>query len=453
MGCSSVKENTNGSETVTSSTTDADYAYDSAASIATGDSKSGMDTAETPTGSIVAREPSVSEKTLPSSGESGSTTSDKNETQYAAKQLTSKAIYDIDNYAEWLALFQSNQTDKTGEFGQYESDWTNLTSSSLSSLSRLKVHMTFQTAAWRDVIVSISDDTQTQTPYYQATTDSFGNAYLYLPKNVEYPLTLKCLYPNYSYSMNLESMPENNLINIEGYEENSTVIINQVNLIDLCFVIDTTGSMSDELNYLKAEVTNVIEQVTNADDNTTVRLALLFYRDKGDTYITTKTDFSTDIASQVERLSKQFATGGGDFPEAVDQALDEAVNELSWSATASTKLLIHVLDAPPHSEKAKMERYNKAIIDAANKGIRIIPVASSGIDKWTEYLLRSEAQYTGGVYSCLTNESGIGGSHIDPSTSTPITTEYLNEMLVRLIKEYHSGQKIAPIAYNTQTAD
>ena len=151
---------------------------------------------------------------------------------------------------------------------------------------------------------------------------------------------------------------------------------------------------------------NVIESI-NIDQNNG-RLGLLFYRDEGDVYVTKLSDFTTDIAYQVDFISNQSANGGGDYPEAVDQALDEAINKASWSNenTESTKILIHVLDAPPHYTKTNLQLFSKSIITAAEKGIRIIPVASSGIDKWTEFLLRTEALMTGGTYTYITNDSG-----------------------------------------------
>ena len=218
-------------------------------------------------------------------------------------------------------------------------------------------------------------------------------------------------------------------------------------VIQLMFVIDTTGSMGDEIRYLKSEIKNVIENV-NIDQNN-VRLGLLFYRDEGDSYVTKLSDFTTDIAYQIDFISNQSANGGGDYPEAVDQALNEAINKASWSSngTESTKILIHVLDAPPHYTKTNLQLFSKSIISAAEKGIRIIPVASSGINKWTEFLLRTEALMTGGTYTYITNDSGIGGGHIDATVPEKVV-EYLNAMLIRLINEYHTGVIKEPIPYN-----
>ena len=96
-----------------------------------------------------------------------------------------------------------------------------------------------------------------------------------------------------------------------------------------------------------------------------------------------------------------------------------------------------VLDAPPHNTSSIRESLASSITDAINKGIRIIPVASSGVDKSTEFLLRTFAMTTGGTYTFLTDHSGIGGSHIEPTIGS-YDVENLNDLLVRIINEYLS---------------
>ena len=215
-------------------------------------------------------------------------------------------------------------------------------------------------------------------------------------------------------------------------------------VLDLMFVIDTTGSMGDEIRYLKSEISDVIGKISNNNPNYKINLALLFYRDIGDEYVTRYFDFSTNISEQQANLARQFAAGGGDFPEASDRALEEAVSK-KWSGN-STRLIFHVCDAPPHDDQGSQTRYVKAIKTAAEKGIRIIPVASSGIDLATEYLLRQEALLTGGTYIFLTDDSGIGESHLVPTVGE-YTVEYLNAALVRIVNEYLTGMETEPVSY------
>ena len=97
-----------------------------------------------------------------------------------------------------------------------------------------------------------------------------------------------------------------------------------------------------------------------------------------------------------------------------------------------------ILDAPPHSEAEiaginnDMTSYVKSM---SEKGIRFIPLASSGVNTETEFLLRSWAVMTGGTYTFLTDHSGIGNSHLEP-TIGDYEVEKLNDLMVRIIKEY-----------------
>ncbi len=72
-------------------------------------------------------------------------------------------------------------------------------------------------------------------------------------------------------------------------------------------------------------------------------------------------------------------------------------------------------------------------------GVRIIPVASSGVNKDTEYLLRTLAVTTGGSYVFLTDDSGIGNEHIKPDTGA-YDVKLLNELLVEVILRYTQQQ-------------
>ncbi|MBQ1847419.1 MAG: VWA domain-containing protein, partial [Clostridia bacterium] len=187
----------------------------------------------------------------------------------------------------------------------------------------------------------------------------------------------------------------------------------KVTALDLMLMIDTTGSMGDELEYIKAELYDVVERVAKAGESISIRVSVNFYRDEGDDYTVKFFDFREDINECIEQLKEQSAYGGGDYPEAVHTALDNAVSGHDWREEA-VKLCFIVLDAPPHSE-SEIQEVNvellKTVKTAAEQGIRIIPVASSGVDGETEFLLRSWALMTGGTYIFITNDSGIGGGH------------------------------------------
>ena len=78
---------------------------------------------------------------------------------------------------------------------------------------------------------------------------------------------------------------------------------------------------------------------------------------------------------------------------------------------------------------------------ASEKGIKIIPVVASGIDKETEFLMRFIACATNGTYVFLTDDSGIGESHLEPTVGK-YEVEMLNDLIIRLILKYSGNVEI-----------
>ena len=204
---------------------------------------------------------------------------------------------------------------------------------------------------------------------------------------------------------------------------------------DIMFVVDATGSMNDEIQYLKSELNNIILEIKKQNTGLELNLGSVFYRDIGDEYITRKSDFSTDINSTINFIKQQNAAGGGDQPEAVHSALDIAINSMKWSDSAVARLLFLVLDAPPHYTPVVIDSVQLLIAEAAAKGIRIIPITGSGIEKKAEYLMRAFALATNGSYVFLTDHSKVGYSHIKPTTDE-YDVELLKDVLLRLLHEY-----------------
>ncbi len=207
------------------------------------------------------------------------------------------------------------------------------------------------------------------------------------------------------------------------------------NNIEIAFVVDATGSMGDEIEFLKSELLDVITRVKSNNPSATVSTSSVFYRDKMDEYVTKISNFTTDINSTINFIKAQSANGGDDFPEAVHSGLDKAVNELQWSAKAKARILFLILDAPPHHDLQVIQSIQTSIQKASEKGIKIIPITASGIDKETEFLMRFLSISTNGTYVFITNHSGVGGDHIEASVGE-YEVEYLNNLMVRLINEY-----------------
>ncbi len=203
---------------------------------------------------------------------------------------------------------------------------------------------------------------------------------------------------------------------------------------DVAFIVDATGSMSDEIKFLKSDLSYIIDHASS-ESKVALRTAALFYRDEGDAYLTRANDFTWDAPDTQEFVSRQDADGGGDYAEAVHSALEAALEDLSWNESARSRIAFLILDAPAHHNSNIIESLQRSIRLYAMEGIKLIPVAASGIDKDTEFMLRFFDLATGGTYVFLTDDSGIGNSHIKASVGDH-KVESLTDLMVRLIKKY-----------------
>ena len=378
-------------------------------------------------------------KTTPPDGgvDSGELPDDGNQNKYVPGQITSCALFDKDYFDFWKSLITQNQeNNQSGLFFKYYS------SASFKTLKHLKI--TLNDKAYGSIQLINKVDEQKPVVVSSAVTDRNGVANLFYDSDANY------VRVNYTKDGNATSQE----FEYHGEEELNLSLdnpqANVSNKIDVLFVVDTTGSMGDEIRYLKAEIENVIEQVQLDNEQAIIRLGLIFYRDTCDaqeTYLMRTFDFTTDIEAQKRNLMQQGASGGGDYEEAVATALEEAVN-MEWSDQYATKLIVHVADAPSH--KSDYGKWNNAVQTAASKGIRIITVASSGVNHLCEYLFRSQSLITDGCYVYITNDSGIGNSHLEATVQERPVVEFLNKALIRLINGYHTGEFAEPVYYGGQ---
>jgi len=210
--------------------------------------------------------------------------------------------------------------------------------------------------------------------------------------------------------------------------------------LDLALVIDTTGSMGDELEYLKAEIDEIAATAKNMFPNVDQRFALIVYRDEGDQYVTRSYDFTESLSEFRSMLATQRAAGGGDYPEAVHVALEQA-GQLNWRDRETARMLFLVADAPPHDRFAN--RSLDAVQNLRRQGVRVFPVASSGTRLKAEFVLRAASFLTMGQYLFLTDHSGVGNPHAKPHVPE-YTVEHLNRLMVRMIAQQLAGRRLVP---------
>ncbi len=332
--------------------------------------------------------------------------------------ITAGEWSDLDNWSFWLNLGQK------ADFKGMPSYW------SFYNNNRISVLVTNDIGA--PIVNAPVALKRNGTDIYKTTTDNKGKAELWIG------LTQKTTTTD---TAGLTIEIDNGLVTYTGvrmYADGINRITamqkSYINRAEIALVVDATGSMGDEMSYLKTELNNVISRVKSANPNATIATSALFYRDQGDEYLTRSSGFTENINVTMDFINRQAAGGGGDFPEAVHTALDEAVTRLQWSNSSRSRILFLLLDAPPHHEQDVIASLQKSVTAAAAAGIRIIPITASGIDKETEYLMRSMALSTGGTYVFITDDSGVGNDHLEASVGD-YQVEKLNDLMVRLINK------------------
>ena len=208
--------------------------------------------------------------------------------------------------------------------------------------------------------------------------------------------------------------------------------------LDLAFVLDTTGSMGDEIDALKKTLEQINFQITNLAPRPDVRFGMVLFRDRGDDYVTQVVDFTSSLQDFQRRLARVEAGGGGDTPEDVQSGLDDAMHKLGWRARG-VKLAFLIGDAAPHLDYGQKYTYVHAMRDAARRAIKIATIGASGLDRPAEIVWRQLAQYTMAPFVFLTygekgDSEGGSPSSVSHHIGSNWVAENLDAIIVRLVK-------------------
>ncbi|MHC4141038.1 MAG: vWA domain-containing protein [Planctomycetota bacterium] len=150
--------------------------------------------------------------------------------------------------------------------------------------------------------------------------------------------------------------------------------------------LDCTASMSGELSEAQGGIDDLM--FFAGDVVSSLRVALVAYRDRRDEFETKAWDFTDDIDLARRRLWTLTADGGGDSPEAVYPALRTAYGKLDWMPR-HTKVLVLVGDGPPHVGRgmqcahmagwAAGQGVTTHVIEADTRGVKHFPeIAAAG---------------------------------------------------------------------------
>jgi Mg-chelatase subunit ChlD len=167
--------------------------------------------------------------------------------------------------------------------------------------------------------------------------------------------------------------------------------------IDVVFVLDTTGSMGGLIQTAKEKIWSIATTMASAQQAPEIRIGLVAYRDRGDAYVTKVVDLSSDLDSIYATLMDFQADGGGDGPESVNQALYEAVHNISWSEQERAYQVIFLVgDAPPHMDYNEM-RYPEIVASAMNKGIVVNTIQCGDmpmtVEPWSQIAALSNGEF------------------------------------------------------------
>lgn len=206
--------------------------------------------------------------------------------------------------------------------------------------------------------------------------------------------------------------------------------------LDVAFVLDTTGSMSEEIERLRETISDVSQRVGKLPNRPRLRLGLVMYRDRNESYVTQTRPFTESVDEFRGYLRDVRAEAGGDEPEDVNAALGAMVDELQWSPAPALRMAFLVGDAPPHLDYQETQ-YLPVTQRAAAKGIKICAVSTSGgsgdaDDDLREYVWRQAALFTRGRFLFIT-KGGDAGTTVHHVERQDYTVTALPDLVVQCV--------------------
>lgn len=216
--------------------------------------------------------------------------------------------------------------------------------------------------------------------------------------------------------------------------------------IEVCFVLDTTGSMGGLIEGAKQKIWSIANEMVSAKPTPEIRLGLVAYRDRGDRYITKLFNLTNDIDAVYADLQQFRAEGGGDMPESVNQALNEAVTRMQWSQDCSVlKIIFLVGDSPPHMDYSDDVKYPEVCKAAVKKDI-IINTVQCGDNPSTTAAWKKISDLSEGSFAAIPQSGGM------VAIATPMDAELadLNRKVGSTLVAY--GGLASRVAFDSKAA-
>lgn len=346
----------------------------------------------------------------------------KSEALPTSGQITAGEWNDLNNWEDWKSLV------KEKEFNNMQDYWKIFPEERYAVFATNEIDLPLVNAT---VTLHSKDGSE----LWQARTDNAGKAELWngFSGDAQNPGKITISKDGNTFTIDKPKVAEEGTNHLKA---NLDCLVNED--VDIMFVVDATGSMGDEINFLRSELADVIERVETADSKVKYRTGAVFYKDVSDDYLTQEINLNGDIDKTIDFIKNNNAGGGGDFPEAVESGLEKALSQ-DWNENALARIIFLLLDAPPHHNPQVLKKINDQIKEAAKRGIKIIPITASGIDRETEFLMKFISISTNSTYVFITDDSGIGNGHLAPVVDD-YDVEKLNDLLVRLITHFSHNE-------------
>ena len=198
--------------------------------------------------------------------------------------------------------------------------------------------------------------------------------------------------------------------------------------LDVVYLIDATGSMTDEIGLLKETLAWVAGEIQGGEVSVDLRMGMVAYRDRDEEFVTEVYELGGDVEALRRGVKQLEAEGGGDTLESLNEGLYEAVSGMNWRAGDAVKLVFLVADAGPHLDYDQDRDYAVEMRKALSEGIKVHTVATSGLQAYGEYVFRQVAQHTMGTFVFL-----VYGGFTTHDVGQQFSEENLDQLIVDLV--------------------
>ncbi|MFT4624615.1 MAG: hypothetical protein ACI8PZ_003274 [Myxococcota bacterium] len=178
--------------------------------------------------------------------------------------------------------------------------------------------------------------------------------------------------------------------------------------VELVFVLDTTGSMGGLIQGAKDTVWEVVNDFKSQKPTPDVRVGLVAYRDRGDTYVTQVHELTDDLDAIYGALVAMRADGGGDSPESVAKGLLDAVNLQPWTPRGEDRTYrsVFVVGDAPDKHYADEPSPAQIVADARQRDIYVSAI-QCGSNHGTDLEFQALAKAGGGTFAAVAQDGAV----------------------------------------------